>query len=1438
MSKREKVPVQYKLGMRKTPSEDVSVIPDRDTSSMPVDASLIFKADGNEGKLIMSVGRYNSDQKIPAIHFGLSRDRKGTTESRGLTEIQARFAATMLSKTSLNGLGIANGSAWNGLNPLVEHRGYIFKQSDNIYRSYPVDFGTSDQSGPETVGLVNEHRFAGSKSPRNSSSFSGANLTTAIFEDPRNQLGYEIGGVSLVSHDNRTRAELKPNGYMSVTTPMLEVTPAVLDGSGNVTAPAVMETPRQAVDRMHEVSPTSWHTRFAEAKIQTRGDYIRSNRTVLRDLLANMHQYQEYESTGLFARGFRSNLWSRRSDDEIRVLGQLMHLGECLARGYPIVNRHLKADLDDDPDLTVTSSTYQSIVRVGFPFDESGSETKHLISRDDVIAEMVSRYNLDATQEADLDAAAQGISGKKGVLTITFTAVDPDVGAHAWENVGNSNTPGVHFDVEQVGASTDADYSGTSDWILNGAVNLGYGDSDTPTIINKKYDSKAEFDAGVDALNGKVDDRRAEFSTHAGSAYVNPASFTGIAGIEDQFIDMVQMSVEASVNPFFVAINKSNYGPMRMDLDHELNENRPAGIHTDGFFACVPGLENHLSLAHVVEGELVQPDSRDFKFESFWNGLAWLFESDSSEPVGRHWGSASKFIRTLSPDFKSGAVHDFRSNGARTNPEVMKAAYLLGHTKIDDIKARDADPVTADGFFTRTSSSVTDQVTLIDLYEKRNFINEANRAEFVSQIDDMALRNIQTTNDFIRGQQAVGEASTSVYHRQSPDGGEYTVNLDASLMSFGAFDFLAPSIVMADGTRVGLFRNRITLEGSAPSTQSYLNVWVPDHFPRTMDWGLINHDAGFDYNILTPTFVRFDWSASWEGLRSLCKMTNPGAGNWWNAANVFTPVSSPRVVSLTKNAATNIPSTIGEYFIDLTISNPIYRFMELTSDVYRSARTNVGAAPYQSKINFSDLIDINLIKQVTLSTGSPALQQLLNSMMTYALRHENFGGSFAYTLKRLSLMRHLWDRNLHPRDAPYTRQELPLVPLVMLDDTGLEDIPSLISNTNIFLHDLGYAGYVNIDEGPSLTSGMVRTLYTNSVSKDGTVNDYAFTKPGESFDYSILGNADNEHTLVSSVKPSASLTHLSGFMPGFRHHSIYTQQSTSQEQSSPYCWAPDFASSSPRASLLMKETSGGKTVKPERFVLDLRPNFLETTLRLPRSNKFREMPTEIAPTFYFKYNGAQLTLVEATTAGSINSGDTLVTAYAMIDGEEVQIKADPATSGKFITTGKIRQIPDRVQFYSSRNVASGHVALGSTLETADALEVVFPELTTFDVDVIGAISGVSRVTVDEALFYHSRKPRFAFICPDVFDVPMQIYSQCLHHESGQRLVGPMSYAIMYDSSGNIVSSLREVYSVVGSGEQLKGTPAASSASTDVAASDGDEPAEVQSNDDYSDDDDN
>ena len=182
------------------------------------------------------------------------------------------------------------------------------------------------------------------------------------------------------------------------------------------------------------------------------------------------------------------------------------------------------------------------------------------------------------------------------------------------------------------------------------------------------------------------------------------------------------------------------------------------------------------------------------------------------------------------------------------------------------------------------------------------------------------------------------------------------------------------------------------------------------------------------------------------------------------------------------------------------------RFMELTSDVYRSARTNVGAAPYQSKINFSDLIDINLIKQVTLSTGSPALQQLLNSMMTYALRHENFGGSFAYTLKRLSLMRHLWDRNLHPRDAPYTRQELPLVPLVMLDDTGLEDIPSLISNTNIFLHDLGYAGYVNIDEGPSLTSGMVRTLYTNSVSKDGTVNDYAFTKPGESFDYSILGN--------------------------------------------------------------------------------------------------------------------------------------------------------------------------------------------------------------------------------------------------------------------------------------------------------------------------------------------
>jgi hypothetical protein len=612
-----------------------------------------------------------------------------------------------------------------------------------------------------------------------------------------------------------------------------------------------------------------------------------------------------------------------------------------------------------------------------------------------------------------------------------------------------------------------------------------------------------------------------------------------------------------------------------------------------------------------------------------------------------------------------------------------------------------------------------------------------------------------------------------------------------------------------------------------------------------MDWALVNHSTGFAYNIKTITFCRFAWSQSWQGLRTMTqKINNRKDGSWWDNDTAFERADRTSVYnipSLSRTATTKLAPTVGEYLIDLSVGNPLYSFMEMTGQVYHAWRTNIGAAPYQSKVNFSDLVDINLVKQVTLSAGSPALQQLLDTMMTYALRAERSGSSLTYQLRRMGLHRGLWNKDLHPFDAPYTRTDHPLIPFVLLDQTQMADIPSLISNTNVFLHDLGFAGYSELDNGPTLNSGMVRTIYTDMVNRDGTVYCHAITSPTESYNYKVLGSADTEHSLVSSVT-TGNLGSLSEFLPGFLYHSTYTQQNGLSEQGFPYSWLPNPVDGDP---LLTLATDGnGDEAFPQVFEYPLRPDFLGTTLRLERVDKFREIPAALLQDGkFFVETSGQLTVSQGTQIAGhpyyeVPSGSTLVPGYAIVDGNLITIKSEVMQldiSGTLtpktviVVDGKCRQIPDVVVFHKTVAGASGHTD-SPAAEMASRDDLKFAPLTEMNLDVIGAISGLSRMNVDASLFYHSRKPRFAFICPDTVSIEMQLLSQHLHRTGNQRIVGPTSYGVEYGSDGMLMNSIREVFSIVGSGEVLKGTPASTTTSSDVVSSDGDDAAEVSEED--------
>jgi hypothetical protein len=679
--------------MRKTPSEDVLVNPDRDTSSMPVEADLLFKADGNEGKLNRSVGRYNKDQEIPAVHFGLSRARVAGSESRGLTEIQARLTSTMLSVNSGEDLTGDNtvGEMWNGFSDELilpdgsDQRGIDLNlRMATPYRSYPVDFGDeSDQN----VGFVSE---TSTEARTRKMTVGEATLEVPVHRDERNQLGWEMAGIRFVGGNGRATDSRQVTGSLVASIPLKDYDPA-----------NIAVTPAQAIDAAHVVSPTSWHNRFAEAKIQTRGDYIRNNHRVLRDLAANMHQFQEYETTGLWARGFRSNLWTKQSVDELRVMGELMHLGESLMRGYPIPNRFSDKRFDS-PRIGAVA---QKLTRLHFWYNNNTKGRG--VTSATLISELEAKYGLDSITKQDLETAAAAHAS--GYLYLEMQVLDHDFG-YELVNTANNNTPGVHFTISDHGRDDNTSSSTALKFILAGRIGID-DNNQRNKYVYAEYDSITDLRAAQSTLSS-AKGAKTFASENPASDVPEPTDVTGTAGLTETHYPIVHLSMNASVNPFFVALYDSQYGPMRMDSSHPLNEGRVPGIQTDHFFACIPGLESHISLAHVVEGELIQPESRDFKTEAFWVGFSWLFESDSTDPVGRHWGSSSKFIRALSPDFKSGATHDFLSKSAKTDSEVLRAAYLLGNTKIDDIKNRTNDPITSDSFIQKSSLSTTDFVTL------------------------------------------------------------------------------------------------------------------------------------------------------------------------------------------------------------------------------------------------------------------------------------------------------------------------------------------------------------------------------------------------------------------------------------------------------------------------------------------------------------------------------------------------------------------------------------------------------------------------------------------------------------------------------------------------------------------------------------------------------
>jgi len=775
---------------------------------------------------------------------------------------------------------------------------------------------------------------------------------------------------------------------------------------------------------------------------------------------------------------------------------------------------------------------------------------------------------------------------------------------------------------------------------------------------------------------------------------------------------------------------------------------------------------------------MAQPQARDITLEDLWAGIAWLFESDTTEMAGRHHASISKFIRTLSPDFKVGAVHDFRSTGARTDADLIRAGYLLGNRRLDPIRLNNENPiVTSQAFFQKTTG---DRKKIIDLYDSKGFINNTYVDDVVEDIADMSKRNFQTTNDFLRGQQAVGEASTTVYHHQMPDGTETNIKFSASLMSFGAWRFVAPSSrrIDASGNVIveQLFRNHVVI-GSNQYAHTAYTEFTRVFFPKTQDWQKLGARRPG-----VITFVPFDWSQSWDGLRTLCRTSS-------SINESYTPNSAFSRTGMNKISGYNTDSTysnLGEYFLDLSIENPMRTFLESTGDVYRHIRNATAGLPYKANIQMQDLIEINLIKQVTLSTGSPALQQMLDAFLVYALD----GTGSNRSLGRKILERRLWSRDAHPRGVIYSRQDDNLFPFILPPNIDATDLPSIISSTNVFLHDIGLSG-VDLHKTLSLTPSMMRTLYVNYVDAFGVVYDHAITLPNEVFDLSRDLPCLGVNTLSPSVQATLSVGDTSTWLPGFRYYKeLYTDNSRSLS----YAWS---ASSSVSAVNGREEFSTnfsgfdkiGLTGIPALALVSEAGATLPTSVNEPNVVDPLGNPSGTAAAHFTVLDDMVVKIVIGTPSAGVAS-----------------LTASPNV--------RFRQIPSKLPLWTAEADATGGALPDHYID-----EVAFAAPTKFGIDALGVISAAARYTGDEAVGYITRKPSYAFICQDVFDRDHQILSLMYHDMKGQRFVGPYSYAAFYNYAGELMSTLGYNLSLVGSGERVQGTAVATESPSEVVSGD-------------------
>ena len=1322
---------------RKTPSADLTVQTDKDRSDVAKESTMILPMDGTLSRKYVTIGEFDVEREIPAHLVGLGETPNvhsaGTYTYRGLTFRDSRFLSSLTRVEAT-----PNASGFTGAITADETNDFIASSllPDNFtilgnpsYRAWPFLKQAADAAN--RVNLM----FEGS---------SAAGNEEIAMQVPVYDSGDAEATVETVTLPVRTLDDLDVILHHTLGASRAREGSRLV--SGVTQTSYLYSLHADAAEANLDANNVAWQ-RLANSMILSQGEYIRANEQVLQDLMAHLPYFKELDMNGYFQKGFRSGFWNRFSQDELRIMGELLHLGMSLRMGFPVRNRHTSAQAVVVPGATTTTTGGLSV--------EAGMTDQQFRS---FIGASVLGGPADntANTEAELDTLVATYLNDHGQAT------DPPMLLGFTTNV-------------YVGTALSTDN-------MDGARAAEVGLEEVDAVAFAALDSTSNVASRGD---GEITSWRIGRNTLCNGnpailPYFAEAMSLASEGDDGSRVALTPRFYNASVSPFFVHIEESTTGPLRYAAGHAQKGRSRAN---EGFFACVPGLELSLSPA-LIEQDVTQPQARDIILEDLWEGLSFLFESDDSLGLGKHWGSMSHVIRALSPDFKSGEIHDFKATDARMSTEKLEALHYFGLRNPVDVRLRNIE-VNAD----RTASYFGGtEDNLPSIYGRGGLIDTANKQRYIDDLDDLALRNYQMTNEFISGQQSVGEAESSVYHRQLTDGTEHTIKTKAIGMSFGSYKWVAPA------SAYGIILDHLLVSGDMEIYCGHLYTqYMLQMFPRsreeiTYEVDTLLADGGVNSMLCfvmgTPSWVPVGSINTWHDLHELYGSDNEADTilEWGSdititetGENAGFAVADPESIHTYYGA--RYDGNWGDYLMDLSIINPILVWPEITSRVYKRIQEATSALPYKANVEMRDLIDVNFVKQVTFSTGSPAMQQMLQGMMTYLLS----SASGQYRLFPRLVDRQLWNRNLHVRADNYEISEPDLVTLMLPKTVDGGNILNLIASSHILAHELGLSG--NSVVTVPITAGSFRTIYRGQVEPDGTEIDYMVTLFNEGYDLVVDVDAvDNSFQSGAVVAHDADLG-LTSLIPGMRYYQpLFGDALNSEATKLVLCELAGFA---------RVAGNGGSPIDGLQGFIGNINAALGDVLQL---QTYRERGTQIDPT----------TIINtATTAAD----GTYSIEHPLLSGN-VTVAGNVVTAATIV--GRVNVLPQRLVI--NVDGALEYLNVGDTVAFVGALNQ-------FGLPVLNNINYSMR-QIDGNQIYHDRAVQYVRISQDVFDRDHFETSAMLHRNKGQMIVGPCPLVAIYNSKGELVSSLRDSFSTVGSGERISGTSTSKpAASSDVISAD-------------------